>query len=120
MSNSSNDAAEEQLIRRVVARFRCPQCNRQRSATNVSIMGKYEAVWIVGADCEGCRQPDMFIVSMRRDSWYEQVTDLTEDELEKFLAARRVESTDVDGMRDFLQGFRGNFDSIFAPPDGED
>jgi hypothetical protein len=121
MADSSVPAAEERLIRRVIARFRCAQCHRQHSATDVAVMGRYEAVWIVGVDCDGCRQPDMFVVSMRRDSSYERITDLTEEEQDKFLAARSVDAKDVDHIRDFLQDFKGDFGRIFgAPPDSSD
>ena len=83
-------------------------------------MGKYEAVWIVGVDCDGCRQPDMFVVSMRKDSSYERVTDLTDEEHEKFLAARSVEAQDVDRIRAFLRDFKGDFGSIFGSDQAKD
>ncbi len=107
---------EERLLKRVIARFRCSHCHRQHAAENVSVMGKYEAVWIVGVDCDGCRQPGMFVISMRKDSPYERVTDLTEEEQDRFLLARSVDNGDVDSIRNFLKGFRGKFSDIFGVP----
>lgn len=116
MANSPT--AEERLLKRVIARFRCEHCHRQHAADNVSIMGKYDAVWIVGVDCDGCGRAGMFVVSMRKDSSYERVTDLTEDEQERFIHALPVDVTEVEEMRRFLAGFKGNFDELFG--EGED
>lgn len=112
MADSST--AEERLVKRVIARFRCEHCNRQHAPDNVSVMGKYDAVWVVGVSCDGCQQPGMFVVSMRKDSSFERVTDLTEDEQERFLAARSVDADDVEGIKAFLNGFKGDFSAIFG------
>ena len=106
--------AEERLIKRVIARFRCEHCHRQHALENVSVMGKYDAVWVVGVACDGCQQPGMFVVSMRRDSSYERISDLTEEEQERFLAARSVDADDVEGIKSFLDGFQGDFNAIFG------
>jgi len=74
-----SSTAEERLVKRVIARFRCEHCNRQHTLENVNVMGKYEAVWVVGVACDGCQRPGMFVVSMRKDSSFERVTDLTEE-----------------------------------------
>ncbi len=104
---------EERLLRRVIARFRCEHCHRQHVVDNVNIMGRYDSVWIVGVDCDGCQRPGMFVVTMRKDSSLEQVTDLTEEEQERFLAATSVDVSDVDGIRAFLKDFKGSFEDLF-------
>ena len=111
---SDISTAEERLVKRVIARFRCEHCNRQHSIDNVSVMGKYDAVWVVGVACDGCQRPGMFVVSMHKDSSFERVTDLTEDEQERFLVAHSVDAEDVDGIRAFLKDFKGNFSAIFG------
>src|SRR5581483_4495859 len=98
-------AAEERLLRRVIARFRCEHCHRQHAVDNVNVMGKYDAVWIVAVECDGCHQPGMFVVSMRKDSSFERVSDLTDEEQERFLRAKSVDAQDVEAIRDFLDGF---------------
>jgi len=110
-------APEERLLKRVIARLRCSSCHRQHAAKNVSVMGKYDAVWIVGVDCDGCQQAGMFVVSMRKDSSLERVSDLTEEEQEKFLVARSVDDGDVESVRDFLKDFKGNFSSMLGQAD---
>jgi hypothetical protein len=105
--------AEERLIKRVIARFRCEHCHLQHSAGNVSIMGKYDEVWVVAVQCDGCQQPGMFVVSMRKDSSLEAVTDLTDAEEERFLLAQSVDAGDVESIRDFLKDFKGDFSDIF-------
>jgi len=77
-------------------------------------MGKYESVWVVGVDCDGCQRPGMFVVSMRKDSSLDAVTDLTDDEQERFLLARSVDARDVDSIRDFLKDFKGGFSDMFG------
>jgi len=109
--------AEERLVRRVIARFRCSHCHRQHSPENVNVMGCYDAVWIIGVDCDGCQQPGMFVVSMRKDSSFERVTDLTDEEQERFLRAKSVDAKDVEGIRSFLDGFKGDFSAIFGDAD---
>lgn len=109
-------SAEERLIKRVIARLRCSHCHRQHSADRVNIMGTYDEVWIVGVECEGCSQAGMFVVSMRRDSSYEQVTDLAEHEEARFLAASSISGGDVDQIRSFLRDFKGDFSSLFDGP----
>ena len=114
MSTEERQAAEERLVKRVIARFRCAHCNRQHSPENVSVMGAYEErVWVVGVDCLGCQRPEMFVVSMRKDSSMERVTDLTEEEQERFVTAQTVDADDVEAIRGFLQDFKGNFSDIF-------
>jgi hypothetical protein len=113
---ADSSTAEERLIRRVIARFRCEHCHRQHAVENVSVMGKYEDVWVVGVDCDGCQRPGMFVVSMRTDSSLDAVTDLTDEEQERFLVAKSVDAGDVDSIRDFLAGFKGGFSDIFGKP----
>ena len=106
--------AEERLVKRVIARLRCAHCHRQHSPDNVNIMGTYDdRVCVIGVDCDGCQRPGMFIVSMRKDSSFEQVTDLTEEEQDRFLSAQMVDSEDVEGIRSFLKDFKGDFSGIF-------
>jgi hypothetical protein len=107
-------AAEERLLKRVIARFRCEHCHRQHVIDNVSVMGKYDAVWIVGVDCDGCQRPGMFVVSMRKDSSLDRITDLTDEEEERFLLAKSVDAHDVESIRDFLDGFKGNVEDLFG------
>ncbi|HLG69900.1 MAG TPA: hypothetical protein VK009_05690 [Chloroflexota bacterium] len=111
---ADNLAAEERLLKRVIARFRCEHCHRQHAVENVSVMGKYEDVWVVGVDCDACRQPGMFVVSMRKDSSLERITDLTDEEEERFLVAKSVDAQDVEAIREFLDGFKGNFEDMFG------
>jgi hypothetical protein len=113
MSESSSPP-EERLVKRVIARFRCAYCHRQHSPDNVSVMGTYDDhVWVIGVDCDGCQRPGMFIVTVRKDSSLEQVTDLTEDEQDRFLTAQLVDTDDVEGIRSFLKDFKGDFSGIF-------
>lgn len=105
---------EERLLKRVIARLRCSHCHRQHAAGNVNVMGKYDSIWIVGVECDGCQRPGMFVVSIRKDSSVERVSDLTDEEQERFMRARSVDAGDVAGIRDFLKGFRGNFTAMFG------
>ena len=114
MADSST--SEERLIKRVIARFRCEHCHRQHSLDNVSVMGKYEQVWVVGVECDGCQQPGMFVVSMRKDGSLEAVTDLSDEEQERFLAAKSVDVGDVDSIRDFLKDFEGDISDLLGKP----
>ncbi len=107
------ESAEDRLVKRVIARFRCAYCHRQHNAANVAVMGKYEAVWIIGVDCDQCHRPGMFVVSLRKDSSLDQVTDLTDAEQERFLARASVDADDVEGIRAFLAGFKGDFTELF-------
>ena len=109
----SSSPAEERLVKRVIARFRCSHCNRQHSTDNVSVMDRYDAVWIIGVDCDECHRPSMFVVSLRKDSSLDRVTDLTDGEENKFLSARSIDDRDVEGIRTFLQDFKGDFGSLF-------
>ena len=109
----SLETAEERLVKRVIARFRCAHCNRQHAFENVNVMGRYDAVLVVGVDCDQCHQPGMFVVSLRKDSSLEQVTDLTEQEQERFLAHASVNAGDVEGIRAFLKDFRGDVSQLF-------
>ena len=115
MADSSIPGAEERLVKRVIARFRCSHCNRQHNAENVDVMGTYEdGVWIIGVECDGCQRPGMFVVTMRKDSSLDLVTDLTDEEQERFLSARSVDCKDVEGIRSFLKDFRGDFSRMFG------
>ncbi len=118
MPEQPSSTAEERLVKRVIARFRCEHCNRQHTLENVNVMGKYEAVWVLGVACDGCQRPGMFVVSMRKDSFFERVTDLTEEEQERFVEAQSVDADDVEGIKAFLRDFRGNFSHIFGKREG--
>lgn len=106
--------AEERLVRRVIARFRCSHCNRQHAVDNVDIMGKYDSVWVIGVECEGCDVPGMYIVSLRPDSSFEIASDLTEEERARFAAASKVAPEDVSAMRSFLDGFQGDVSRLLG------
>lgn len=115
MPENDVESAEDRLVKRVIARFRCAHCNRQHDPANVAVMGKYETVWIIGVDCDECHRPGMFVVSLRKDSSLEQVTDLTEEEQDRFLAKASVDAGDVEGIRAFLAEFKGDFSQLFKP-----
>ncbi len=102
------------MIKRVIARFRCSHCNRQHILENVDIMGKYEAVWVIGVACEGCEQPGMYIVSLRKDSSLDVVSDLTDEEMARFDVSIKVAAEDVSAMRSFLDEFDGDFSEMFG------
>ena len=104
---------EEALIRRIISRFRCEGCNRHHLPSRVGVMGSYDDVWVVGVDCDYCAQPGMYIVSLRKDSSLDIVTDLTEDEQERFLTTSTIKADDVESIRSFLAGFDGDFSGIF-------
>ena len=107
------ELAEERLVKRAIARFRCSRCHRQHALGNVSVMGRYDRVWIVGVDCDECHQPDLFVVSLRKDSSLDRITDLTEEEQERFLARASIDANDVQGIRAFLENFKGDFTQLF-------
>jgi hypothetical protein len=119
MPEKPTSPAEERLVKRVIARFRCEHCNRQHAIENVSVMGKYDAVWVVGVACDGCQRPGMFVVSMRKDSSFDRVTDLTDEEQERFLVTESVDVEDVEGIKSFLRDFKGNFSAIFGKRDAD-
>ena len=106
--------AEEALIKRIISRFRCSGCNRHHLPSRVDVMDTYDDVWIIGVNCDYCEQPGMYVVSLRKDSSLDQVTDLTDEEQERFLGGAMVEADDVESIRAFLAEFKGNFSGIFG------
>ncbi|MBI4319173.1 MAG: hypothetical protein HY675_11850 [Chloroflexi bacterium] len=107
---------DEELIRQVVLSTvcKCGTCGRQYDLENVSILGHEEELWFLMVVCNRCNSRGLVAALVKEQKQPAIVTDLNEEELERFKRASTVKPEDVDEMRRFLEQFDGDFASLFS------
>jgi len=131
--------AREHVIRDRFAERACPHCGASYVPDAVVVLARRRSLWVVMASCRQCPRRDLYVVSFGREGHSARPFDVAEaaaliegdlagpPKLTSGLpdgkaAGRRgrqalapVTEADVHSMRDFLERFTGDFQTLFAP-----
>jgi len=81
---------------------------------NIDILGQEEELWFISVVCIHCQTRGLVAAVVQEAEEDEVVTDLTEDEYEKFAQFEAVGIDDVLDMCNLLNGFDGSLPDLFA------
>ncbi len=104
---------DDKFIKKLLANMKCGVCGHRYESTNVNILGHRDDLWFVSVFCPSCKSQGLVAAIIKGDKLPEVITELTEAELDRFSAAPSIGSDDVLEMHTFLEGFGGDFSSLF-------
>ncbi len=106
---------EDRIIRRLVISQKCSVCGQPYPLENIDIVSRQGNLWLLKLVCSACRTQSLVVAVIRKGKTSGIISELSEDECEKFKNARVLSADDVLDMHDFLKGFSGDFVRIFNP-----
>ncbi|OIP22530.1 hypothetical protein COX95_01565 [bacterium CG_4_10_14_0_2_um_filter_33_32] len=117
-----NNHQLEELIKNIQSMIKCPSCGSSYKKENVQLMGQLGQAVLVQLSCYICKMPVMATIvvsgpnagkpSFEKDS-IEKILDNNPIEPIKEKTENPVSSNEILEMHEFLDGFDGNFESLF-------
>ncbi len=104
---------EESLIKRLIASIKCGSCGQNYQEDNIEVIEHDDELWFLRVFCSSCHVRSLVAAIIRENARPEVITDLTEEEVEKFKSMDGVGDEDLLKMHSFLKDFDGNFPSLF-------
>lgn len=105
---------DEGFVRRLVATIKCGVCSRHYEGGNVKILGHHGDLWFLSVYCSDCHSQGLVAAVIREGQLPELITDLTEEEYDKFREIDAVSDNDLLDIHNFLKDFDGDFSLIFC------
>ena len=130
--------AREHVIRDRFAERACPHCGASYVPDAVVVLARRRSLWVVMASCRQCPRRDLYVVSFGQEGQSARPFDVAEAAalIEGDLAAPSdvtsgspgdkaagwwdrqalapITEADVHSMRDFLERFTGDFQTLFS------
>jgi hypothetical protein len=104
---------DETLIKKMIASIKCGSCGQNYHEDHIEIVEHNDELWFLKVSCSSCHVKCLVAAIIRENSRPEVITDLTEEEVEKFKKLDGVRDEDLLEMHDFLKEFDGNFPDLF-------
>ena len=130
--------AREHVIRDRFAERACPHCGASYGPDAVVVLARRRSLWVVMASCRQCPRRDLYVVSFGQEGQSARPFDVAEAAalIDSDLAAPSsvtdgspsgmvgerwdksapapITEADVHSMRDFLERFTGDFQTLFS------
>lgn len=105
---------DENLVRRLISSIKCSVCGQGYERSNVKVIGHDDDVWFVSAYCPACGSHSLVAAVISEESTSESVTDLTEEEFDRFSEVDEVTADDVLDIHALLKEFDGDLATLLA------
>jgi len=105
---------EEGIVKRLMTSVRCSACGQYYQMDGIDVLGHEEELWFLRVSCPSCHTQYLVAAIIEEERAPEAITDLSQDELEKFRNMGRLTLDDVLDMHNFLKGFDGDFSRLFS------
>jgi len=103
----------ERFLRELMKMVKCSTCGRRYAAADVNVMGRQGDLWYVTLSCSHCHAQAVVAAVLKERKVETPITDLTEEEQERFRESAPVGPDEVLDMHDFLKDFDGDFSRLF-------
>jgi hypothetical protein len=104
----------DSVIKKLMSSVKCAVCGQCYGEGDVKILGHQEDLWFLDVTCSACHAHCLMAAAIKEETAPVVITDLTEDELEKFRNADVLTADEVLDMHSFLMDFDGNFSRLFS------
>ncbi len=104
---------DETLIKKMIASIKCGSCGQNYDEDHIEIVEHNDELWFLKVSCPSCHVRCLVAAIIRENARPEVLTDLTEEEMEKFKNLGNVRDEDLLAMHDFLKDFDGDFPTLF-------
>lgn len=107
---------DDYTVRELLATVNCAACGRRYGVQDINILYHQRELWFVSVFCQGCQTKGLVAALIK---WGEAplITDLTEEEAVRFRESPAIGADDVLDLHNFLEGFDGDFGSLFGEKD---
>ena len=104
----------EAFLKRLIAKVDCGVCGQKYEMSNIKVLDQEDGVWFLSVVCSSCGTKGLIAAVVQDGSIAQVITDLTEEEFERFEEGEAVAVDDVLNMHDFLKEFDGDFSRLFS------
>jgi hypothetical protein len=104
----------EAFLKRLFAKVNCGVCGQKYDAANIKILDQEDGLWVLSVYCGSCGTQGLIAAVVQEGNITDIITDLTEDEYDRFSKKEAVGVDDVQAMHSFLKEFDGDFASLFS------
>lgn len=104
----------EAFLKKLISKVDCGVCGHKYEMSNIKVLDQEDGVWFLSVVCSSCGTKGLIAAVVQDGSIAQVITDLTEDEIERFEEGGVVEVDDVLNMHDFLKEFDGDFCKLFS------
>jgi hypothetical protein len=108
-----SEEEKRRLIRKLVAQLRCAACGRPYAAEDLSLVHRWQNLWVLSTRCRHCNEPCQIVIFMHLEAEPEPSQDLTPEEAEVADEWPPITADDVMNTHAFLQSFDGDFEALF-------
>ena len=105
---------DENLVKRLVSTIKCSVCGEGYEGANVKIIGNDDDVWFVSAYCPACGSHSLVAAVINEGPFPEVITDLTDEEYDRFSEAEEITTDDVLDIHALLKEFEGDFIALLS------
>jgi len=104
---------DESLIKRLIASIKCGSCGQNYQEDRIEVVEHNDELWFLKVSCSSCHVGCLVAAIIRENARPEVITDLTEEEAEKFKNLDSIRDEDLLEMHGFLKDFDGDFPRLF-------
>ncbi len=101
-------------MRKLFSKVSCGICGQKYDAANIRILDQEDGLWVLSVYCGSCGTQGLIAAVVQDGNITNVITDLTEDEYERFGERQAVGTDDVLEMHSFLKEFDGDFSGLFS------
>jgi ribosomal protein S27E len=110
----------EDQIKELMTTVACSVCGATYQQGGVEVLGHRDALWFLRVSCGNCSTSGLVAAMVKTSDGAtaeprtEAKPDAAEVSLDRARAPGPITQDEVVGMRDFLEGFDGDFQALFA------
>jgi flavoprotein len=104
---------DETLIKRMIASIKCGSCGQNYQEDDIEVVEHNDELWFLKVSCSSCHVRCLVAAIIRENARPEVITDLTDEEVEKFKNLDGIRNEDLLAMHNFLKDFDGDFPRVF-------
>ena len=104
---------DDGMVKELMATVTCAVCGRRYEAGNINVLYHQRELWFVSVVCQACNTKSLVAALIKEGSGPQVVTDLTDEEMARFMDASPVSADDILDLHAFLEEFDGDFAGIF-------
>ena len=95
------------------SKVECGVCGKKYELADIKILDHEDSLWFLSVSCSSCGTRGLIAAVVRDGDVAEVIDDLTEAERDVFAKNEAIAVDDVLDMHTFLDGFEGDFKSLF-------
>lgn len=110
---------DDGIVRELMTSVNCAVCGQRYQKGNVDVLYHQQELWFISVFCQSCQTKGLVAALIKESGEAQLVTDLTEEEMARFIESPAVTADDILDLHAFLKDFDGDFASLFGKSDSQ-